>query len=171
VSFQQGNPSTVLQVKGKATPTWLQTQFPSQLGCSPATANPSTPTFLMFGINASGTEGSDAAGHVHYNITGLEAMFWPANPSEGYTMVCMGDEVDLPDYWWPEFGYIYLDDLEGFPTHGGTPNAAFEVSDGWQIQGGGGNTTLATRTGNDVESFPQATVTETSTFTLTHTPL
>jgi hypothetical protein len=69
---------------------------------------------------------------------------------------------------------LYENDLQGFPKHGGTPAASFYVTDAWQIQGGGGNPVLATRQGNAEKTLSgsdsSATITETSTWTLKHTP-
>jgi hypothetical protein len=177
VTFSEGNPSTTKQIKGQSAVQWQETDFPPIPKCGGITASPTTPNFLMFGFNPGGqssTSSDNCSSKTTYNVTFIQTIFWPGLPKENFTTTCEGFEVPLPVFWLPEFGILYEDDLNGFPKKGGTPAAAFYVQDNWQIQGGGGNPVLATRQGSATKTLSgsdsSATITETSTWTLKHTP-
>lgn len=173
VTFAEGNPSSKGQVKGQAAVQWEETDFPSIPKCSSVTASPSTPNFLMFAAVPAGpapTPNDNCGGSSTYTVTGLRSVFWPGNPMENFSTTCEGYSVPLPNFWMPEFGILYQSDLYGYPPKGGTPAASFNVEDNWQIEGGGGNPVLATRQGSASQSYQGATFTETSTWTLKHTP-
>jgi hypothetical protein len=170
VSFQEGNPANSHKVKGSAAVQWKTTDFPPIPPCSEPTASPSTPDVLFFGFDPKGTSTKNANCSTTYTTTGLLTIFWPGIPEENFTTTCQGYPVQLAAYWWPEFGIIYDDDLQAYPKHNGPPQASFYVDDSWQMGGGGGNPTLATRQGSAVYKLNDGTITETSTWMLKHTP-
>jgi hypothetical protein len=171
VTFSEGNPSLKYQLKGQAAVQWPEAEFPPLMDCGSVTASPTTPNFLLYLVSPTGAPPTknDNCSTV-YNVGGLRAVYWPGFPEEKFSTTCKGYEVDLPDYWFPEFGFLYSLDFEPFPSHGAAPNPSFDTADSWQIGGGGGNPVLATRQVTGTEPLPGSTLYENSNWTLKHTP-
>jgi hypothetical protein len=173
VAFSQGNPALSKKLKGRAPVGWAEATYPPFPSCGPPFASPSTPDFLVYGFDVSGKKSGTGAAAT-YSLSGLTLIFDPNTPQENFQTVCGPGSVSLGDYWWPDFGYLYQGELDGYPERPttGSPSRAFYVSDEWQIGGGGGNPVLATRTGHRGANFPLSgfKAQETSTLTLKHTP-
>jgi hypothetical protein len=171
VTFSEGNPSAKGHVKGQAPVQWQQASFPPIPNCDSVTSSPTTPNFLMYVISPQGPPPTQNANCSSvYTVTGLRAGFWSGAPEEVFKTTCEGYPANLADFWFPEFGSIYQDDLQAYPKQGAAPNPSFSVEDAWQIGGGGGDPTLATRTGKGTLQYGSTSISETSTWTLKHTP-
>lgn len=85
---------------------------------------------------------------------------------EGYYTICDGYRAELPDFWYPEFGYAHQDELTAFTPPGGPPEGVFQIK-GWTPVGGA---VIATKTYQRTMQFKDATVEEQTTLTLRHTP-
>ena len=173
-TFSQGNPAQRGQAKGQAVPNWVEATFPPVPNCGAATAAPSTPNFIVYKFSPTGSTSRSNGCSKNYNINGLSALVWPNFPAENFSMVCEGHPVTVPNFWWPEFGYLHESELTVYPENPSevkaAPKACFRLTDGWQVQGGGGNPVLGTFKANNTAGFQNATITETTTMTLTHTP-
>jgi hypothetical protein len=176
VTFSQGNTNTLALAKGQATPEWASIGMDPVPKCGAVSSSPTTPPFVVYFINPQGSRNQGKCSGT-YTLSGLTCGFWPNRPLENYQTVCEGFSTALGNYWWAGFGNFHQSELIGFPSHPGrshaTPQAVFSIVDGWQMEGGGGNPELATLSVNNtttLSSSVSATITETTTITLKHTP-
>ncbi len=176
VTFQQGNPGKLGQLKGQAAPTWIATTYPPvpPSACGAPFAVPTTPPFFVYGFTAttSGGENGCFGDTSSYQVGGVQLCIYPNHPSEGFQLLCPETDVTLGDFWWDDFGVLHQKELKSFPTDpylfDVPPAPAFYPNLKWQISTGG-SAVLATCTSKP-GAFEPEFIQESTTYTLKHTP-
>jgi hypothetical protein len=167
VTLQLGSPISFLSGQGTLAFTEA-VPFLIPAPCAPVTTTPSSAPFNIpyCRLHLQMAPGNWSPTN-HWRFKDARVDFILPVVHEGFYVICDGVWVDIPDFWYPEFGAAHTDELTAVTPPGSLPEAVFQIT-GWTP---GGGEVIATKSYARSTPFNGGTVEEQTTLTLRHTPM
>ncbi len=167
VTLQLGSPISFLTGQGTLAFTEA-VPFLIPAPCAPVTTTPSSAPFSIpyCRLHLQMVPGNWAPTN-HWRFEDARVDFILPVVHEGFYVICDGVWVDMPDFWYPEFGAAHTDELTAVTPPGSLPEAVFQIT-GWTPVGGA---VIATKSYERSTQFNGGSVEEQTTLTLRHTPM